>query len=119
MSNIHPSDPDFLHHLEAFPSDWLSAHHLKGKQVNVEISEYFPAIKYYNTKTNSEEHKPGVKFKGKDKTLLLCKTNSNSIAALHGNNANEWIGKMITIYDDGKKYFDKVGAIRVKSKVPK
>lgn len=119
-----PGDPDYKHHLDGFEANWLYAHHLKGKEANVEISEYCPKTEYYCTKTNSKKHKPSIKFKGKKLPLLLNKTNSNSIAALHGVNANEWIGKWITIYDDGVTYNmpdggTKKGAIRVKSKVPK
>lgn len=50
-----------------------------------------------------------------DRKLVLGKTNSDLIAALHGPQAEGWVGKQITIYPAQTKFGrDKVDCIRVR-----
>lgn len=65
-----------------------------------------------------EEVKPVVAFQGADKALILNKTNANRIAAVHGWETDDWIGKVIELYVENVEAFGKMqDAIRVR--VPK
>ena len=41
-----------------------------------------------------------LKFEGKEKALACNKTNARTIAAMHGDETDNWIGKEITLYND-------------------
>ena len=62
-----------------------------------------------------------ARFEGTDKGLVLNKTNQNRIADWHGNVADNWVGKQITIFNDPTVEYPKgtrIGGIRVKEKPP-
>jgi hypothetical protein len=44
------------------------------------------------------EEKPVVSFRETDKTFVLNKTNSNTIAGLYGNETDQWVGKQIVLF---------------------
>lgn len=56
-----------------------------------------------------------LEFEGKEKKLACNKTNARTIAALHGDETDNWVGKEITLYNDPTVSMgDKVvGGIRV------
>jgi hypothetical protein len=59
-------------------------------------------------------------FKELDKGLVLNKTNTNIIAALYGDDTDEWDGKLVTLYATEVQFQgDMVDAIRVRKKAPK
>lgn len=80
---------------EAFPSNFLKADDLGGKSVTVEISEVtFEEI----GQGRDKENKIIVAFKGKDKKLIVNKTNANTIAKLVGSDdTDDWAGNRITL----------------------
>ncbi len=41
-----------------------------------------------------------IGFEGKEKKLACNKTNARTIAAMHGDETDNWIGKEITLYND-------------------
>jgi hypothetical protein len=77
---------------EAFPSNFLKAADLQGRRVTVTISH----VKFEDI---GDDHKPVVYFRGKDKGLVLNKTNGNMIAEVAGNDdTDNWGGVAIVLY---------------------
>ena len=79
----------------AFPSRWLKAGDLQGRTVQVVMDHVA-----MESPQEGKEPKPVVYFQGKEKGLMLNKTNSQMIAEMHGSETNNWSGKMIEIRPD-------------------
>jgi len=77
----------------AFPSDYLRASDIPpGRRVTVTI-EGVSIIKI------GDDQRPVVHFQGKQKGLVLNKTNANMIIEITGSDeTDEWIGKSICLY---------------------
>lgn len=92
----------------AFPSDYLKAADLNGKAVRVTIDSV-------SMEKIGDDQKPSVHFVGKDKTLILNKTNAARIVEATGSDeTNDWSGWSITLYPCKVDYQGKrVDAIRV------
>lgn len=84
------------HYKLLFPSNYVGAHDLKGKDVTLTIEAV--AIEELTMAGGKTENKPIVRFKGASKALVLNKTNAKSIAKQHGKTTDDWIGKQITLY---------------------
>lgn len=93
---------------EAFPSNYLKATDLNGRAVKVTIDSV-------TVEKVGEDRKPVLHFVGKDKALVLNKTNSNRIEEATGTDEmDDWSGWMITLYACKVDYQGKrVDAIRV------
>lgn len=80
---------------EAFPSNFLKADDLAGKNATVEIAEVtFEEI----GQGRDRESKIIVAFKGKEKKLICNKTNANTIAKLVGSDdTDDWPGHKIIL----------------------
>jgi hypothetical protein len=93
---------------EAFPSDYLKAADLKGRAVKVVIDSV-------TTEKIGDDQKPVLHFVGKDKTLVLNKTNANRIVeATKSDETDDWQGWTITLYPTKVDYQGKrVDAIRI------
>jgi len=94
---------------QMFPSEYLKAEDILGKQVTVTISgcaqEEMP---------QSREQKPVLSFANARKRLILNVTNANRIAELHGNETAGWTGQQITLYTEKVDFQGRrVDAIRV------
>jgi hypothetical protein len=76
----------------AFPSEFLKAADLQGRQVTVKISRV-------EMKDIGDEAKPVLYFEGRDKGLALNKTNASTIAAAYGDETDEWPGEEIVLYE--------------------
>lgn len=91
----------------AFPSQYLKAADLQGKKVTVTMS-------HVDMEDIGGDLKPILYFIGKDKGLVLNKTNSNTIAMMHGYETDEWSGKSITLVEAMVDFQGRtVAAIRV------
>ena len=81
----------------ASDSNWLKAADLQKREHKVRIKDValaeLPADEKGKTHKKLELH-----FVGRDKTLLLNKTNSEAISYLHGPNTDDWIGKDVIIF---------------------
>ena len=109
-----------------FPSLYLGAHDLQGKDVTLTIRRV--VVEELKTERGSEkkpicyfeETRPKAEKTGdKEKRIVLNKTNATSIAALHGNEIDEWGGKKVTFYPTQAQAFGKiVDCIRVREEVP-
>lgn len=98
---------------QAFPSNYLKAADLQDRNVRVMISGY-------KMETIGEDQKPVLYFKGKEKGLVLNKTNANNIAAEYGDDMDDWQGKEIILFSAWVDFQGKsVEAIRVRKPQPK
>src|SRR5688572_18882559 len=92
----------------AFPSDYLKAADLAGRSVRVTIESV-------TTEKVGNDQKAILHFVGKDKGLVLNKTNANRIVEATGSDeTDDWEGWSITLYSCKVDYQGKrVDAIRV------
>jgi len=96
----------------AFPSKFLKAADLKGRRVQVVIAE----VSMQDVGDKTEGDKPVVYFEGKEKGLVLNRTNSTSIAELSNDSfeTDDWVGTTIVLFSTKVDYQGRrVDAIRV------
>jgi hypothetical protein len=92
----------------AFPSTYLKAPDLAGRRALVTIS-------HVKLEDVGDEAKPVLYFQGKEKGLVLNKTNANMITEITGSDETDhWKGKPIVLYVTKVDYQGKrVDGIRV------
>jgi hypothetical protein len=94
---------------DAFPSNYLKAANLNGGNARVTISHV--AIEEIG-----DERKPVLYFQGKEKGMVLNKTNANNISSLYGDDTEDWQGKEIVLFPAMVDFQGKtVEAIRVRA----
>jgi hypothetical protein len=99
------------------PSKYLRASDLDGDDLVVTIKSLEQETVGVGAQSDD---KWVVYFKGQDKGLVLNKTNIGTIAKLHGEESDDWIGKQVTLYPTEVDFQGKqVEAIRIRSRVPK
>lgn len=76
---------------ESFPSNFLKAADLQGTTPTVTISN----IKVEDI---GEDRKPVIYFAGKEKGIVLNKTNANNIADIYGPETDDWIGQKVMLF---------------------
>lgn len=95
---------------EAFPSKYLTAADLCNSTVTVVIETMI-----MEEVQKGEDKKPVVYFRGKNKGLVLNKTNANTIADMHGQEMDTWGGKSISLWPTQTEFQGRaVACIRVK-----
>jgi hypothetical protein len=96
---------------DIFSSKYISAADLRGRDATVTIDRV-----EIEKMPNSGEKKPALYFRGKDKGLLVNKTNFNTIAEVLGaEDTDDWEGKQITLYPTETDFQGKmVDCIRVR-----
>lgn len=77
---------------DAYPSKWLRAADLGQKTHRVTISSMDMEVFQDGTQ------KPAMSFQGRQKGMVLNKTNATAIAGSYGNDMMTWIGKDIEIF---------------------
>lgn len=85
-----------------FPSKYIKAPDLMGKEVTVTIKETDVGHKIETSRGNVP--KPVMYFRGKDKGLVLNKTKVEVIKKLYGTETDDWDGKKIIIKAGRTKY---------------
>lgn len=96
-----------------FPSDYLTAVDLKGKDFTLRIKTV--TIEDLHKKGAKTEPCPTLTFDKAKKKLVVNKTNATSIAMLHGKAMENWVGKEITIYPTKTRWGrETVDCIRVR-----
>lgn len=97
---------------EAFPSKFLRASDLKGTQPVVQIDQVLR-----EPVGQAKEQKAVLYFKGKDKGLILNKTNANKITEIVGSALTEdWAGQDVRLYPSVTTFSgEEVECIRVKA----
>ncbi len=94
----------------AFPSRYLKAGDLGGKTVRLKITGM--SIEAVG---KEKENRPVLSFNGTEKTLVLNKTNANTITTLYGRETDNWIGKDIDLYAAQVEFQGQIGpALRVR-----
>lgn len=97
---------------QAFPSTYLKAADLQGHDVRVAIRD----IKFETLGSGQDaEQKAILYFQGKDRGLVLNKTNAQTIAHAYGDETDDWIGQEIELYTAMVQFQSQmVEAIRVR-----
>ncbi len=97
---------------EVFPSKYLKASDLQGKKITVTIS-------HVEMDDIGDGTKPVLYFAGKDKGLVLNKTNAAVIAHQHSPETDGWKGKEIKLYSAPVSFKGQmVDGLRVETVVP-
>lgn len=95
---------------DIFPSKYLKASDLDGRTIVVTIERV-------ELEDLGDSRKPVAYFVGKDRGVVLNRTNCNNIAAVYGDNTDDWIGAEIALFPALVDYAGKsVEAIRVKAR---
>ena len=76
---------------DVFPSAYLKASDLQNEDVVFKIRDV-------ERKDFDDEPKPICWFEETTKGLVLNRTNFKSIAKLHGDDSDDWTGKLITLF---------------------
>lgn len=99
-----------------FPSKYVKPADLNGKPVTLIVAKTVVEELGHG---DQKEQKAVVYFEKATKGLVLNRTNAMTIAALYGDETDEWAGKRITIYATRVRAFGAMqDTIRVKSEVP-
>ena len=100
----------------AFPSDYLKAEDLQGKNQTVTI-ETVELVELGEGR--DKQQKILITFRGKEKGLVCNKTNAGTISKLYGPETDDWIGQTIIIGPREVEFKgDMVWAIRVSLQKP-
>jgi len=98
---------------EAYPSKYLKAADLKGQEAVVTIEQVS------KEEIDRDESKPVLRFKGKNRGLVLNVTNANNIVLMYGDDTETWVGKQVTLFTTFVDFQGRsVEAIRVKPVQP-
>lgn len=93
---------------DAFPSNYLKASDLQGRAVTVKMDRA-------SMETLGNDEKLVLYFIGKEKGMVLNKTNANNIAFIYGDDTDLWHGQEITLFEAMVDFQGKtVPAIRVR-----
>lgn len=76
---------------DQFPSKFLKAADLDGKNILVTIKDCM-------VETIGEDKRPVLYFAGKEKGVVLNKTNATNISEAYGPDTDEWTGKKVMLY---------------------
>jgi len=102
---------------DMFPSRWLKASDFEDGDATLTIREVGQE-RIGQGKDASDKFV--LYFEDEAKGLVLNKTNVGTIAKLHGDDTDDWIGKDVTLYTTEVQFqSDMVEAIRVRSKAPR
>lgn len=99
---------------DAFPSKYLKAGDLKGREVKVKVAGVTLE------QMGDGEVKPVVSFEGKERGLVLNKINKEAIVAnLGSSDTDDWTGKELTIFPTQTEFAGRtVPCLRVKLIIP-
>jgi hypothetical protein len=97
----------------AFPSNYLKAADLNDRNVKVVMDRV-------EMEDIGGDHKPILYFQGKEKGLVLNKTNSNNISAAYGDDTDGWTDHELILYPAMTDFQGKtVPCIRVRAPTAK
>ena len=92
----------------AFPSEYLKASDLQGHAVPVKMS-------HVTMVDLNGEPKPVLHFQGKERGMILNKTNANKITEMFGDDTDDWEGGEVILYEAMVDFQGKtVPAIRIR-----
>jgi hypothetical protein len=94
---------------DAFPSQYLKASDLQGRNVTIKMGRV-------EEEKIGNDKKMVLYFQGKDRGVVLNKTNANNIASIYGGETEDWYGQEIVLYEAMVDYQGKsVPAIRMRA----
>ena len=97
----------------AFPSNYLKAADLNGGNVRVTMN-------HVAMEDIGGDHKPVLYFQGKERGLVLNKTNANNISIAYGDETDQWSGRELILYPTWVDFQGRsTEAIRVRAPQPK
>lgn len=76
---------------DQFPSKFLKAADLNGGEAVVTIKDCI-------VESIGEDKRPVLYFAGKEKGVVLNKTNATNISDAYGGDTDEWVGKKVVLY---------------------
>lgn len=76
---------------DQFPSKFLKAGDLNGSQIVVTIKDCI-------VEAIGEDRRPVLYFAGKEKGVVLNKTNATNVSEAYGPDTDEWTGKKVVLY---------------------
>ena len=92
----------------AYPSQYLKASDLMGQEIPV-------TMRTVQMEDIGGDPKPVMYFEGKEKGMVLNKTNANNISDAYGYETNNWFGKQIILFEARVDFQGRtVPAIRVR-----
>jgi hypothetical protein len=105
---------------QMFDSAYIGAWDLQGKDATVTIARVV-AGELAKAGTSKKDKAPIMYFEGKDKGMVLNKTNMRAIAGIYGGfKVKDWIGKPITIFATTCQFGpNTVDCIRVRPTAPR
>lgn len=77
--------------MSAFPSNYVKASDLQGREVEV-------AISHVTVEEIGGDRLPVLHFQGAEKGLVLNKTNATNISMVHGQDTDNWAGRRVTLF---------------------
>ncbi len=100
---------------DQFPSKWLKASDLQGKEIVVTIDR----VAMESMQEGQGETKPVIYFAGKEKGLVCNKTNAGAITAAYGQETDGWHGKKIVLFSQKVSFQGQItDGLRVRAHVP-
>jgi hypothetical protein len=101
-----------------FDRDFIGVWDLQGRDVVVEIASVKAGELV--SQGNKKSKKPILHFKGREKGMVVNKTNAHVIAAMYGNDTDKWVGQRITIFPTTTTFGrTELECIRVRPGIPK
>lgn len=79
---------------KAFPSKYLKAADIGDLHVPVVMD------RVEMEEVSDDEHRPVLYFRGKEKGLVLNRTNTDRIVYVHGADSDAWAGHELTLYTE-------------------
>jgi hypothetical protein len=94
-----------------FPSKFLKADDLNDREIQCIIKD----VQVEDVSGDGSDRKPVLYFEGKEKGLVMNKTNSMVIASSHGEDTDDWGGKSVVLYPTKTQFQGKlVPCVRVR-----
>jgi hypothetical protein len=87
---------------EEFPSKYIKASDLNGREVRV-IMQHCEREEV-GTKDGRPDYKPVLYIKGKDKPIVLNKTNAQVISDFYGDDTADWFDQPVYLYAVDTEY---------------
>jgi arabinogalactan endo-1,4-beta-galactosidase len=95
---------------EEFPSKYLKAADLQGREVRVTMA-------HVEREKIGDDAKPVLYFKGKDKGVVLNKTNAGTISDAYGDDTEDWFDQPLILFSVMVDFQGKV-APAIRCRVP-
>lgn len=100
-----------------FDNEYIGAWDLEGREATVTIADVSKVR--LKSPSGKEDTKIRLSFEGKEKGMVVNKTNARTIAGLYGTKVEQWKGKRITLFATTTQAFGAVhDCIRVRPVAP-